>query len=228
MLAMVSIIILQTPQGSRKVLPRPTSRPKPEFRIAEPPPLKKTVSDYFALTASLNAPSPLSPSWASLAAQSTAPTVPSSTSSRGSWSSFISVGRQFVNGIQEGLTTPTEHHPPLTVTQGTIVQERSMEKLALNTAGGLQKRRARKDSTKQSSPASVVSKSWSDGQPPSRTLSISFSSAGHRRSGNLRVADISPSDQEKRRVVFEPGFREEERSAAVFLIDTRMLIVQFP
>jgi WD repeat-containing protein 59 len=203
--------MLQTPQGSRKVLPRPSSRPKLEFRIAEPPPLKKTVSDYFALTSSLNSPGPISPSWAALAAQSAAPTIQSSTSSRGSWSSLISAGRQLVNGIQEGLTTPTEHPAALTVTPGATFQEKSLEKLVLNTAGALQRRRARKDSTKPSSPASVVSKSWSDGQPPSRTVSISFSSAGHKRSGNLRAMDISPSVQEKRRVAFDPGFREEER-----------------
>ncbi|KAH6903445.1 vacuolar membrane protein [Coprinopsis sp. MPI-PUGE-AT-0042] len=214
MLAMVSIMMLQTPQGSRKVLPKPTSRPKPEFRIAEPPPLKKTVSDYFALDILTQC----SQSALSQLGFSRRPICYTHSCVVDQLPWFLvqlyQRWKAVCNGIQEGLTTPTEYPAPLTE-HGEAGPEH---------CGALQKRRVRKDSSKQVSPASVTSKSWSDGQPPSRTLSISFSSAGHKRSGNLRVTDISPSVQEKRRIVFNPDFREEESPAPGF---SDALIMQF-
>lgn len=206
MLAMLSIIILQTPLGHKK---RATARPSLKIPIAALPLLKTNVLDFFALTHAINqVASPSSPAYHSPVAPPIAASVASSTSSRGSWSSIPGLGR-FVAGLQDGLTTPNEAPATTSYFPEPISKQNSIEKISLHPIANIQKKRNRKDSSLYS-PVSTGSKSWNEGQPPTpRSLSVSFSSAGHRRSGLLRVKEISPLVQEKRRVLFEPAIIEE-------------------
>ncbi|EAU93642.2 vacuolar membrane protein [Coprinopsis cinerea okayama7 len=211
MLAMLSVMVLQTPHGARK--PASIAKPKPELPIAPLPPLKTGGMDYFTLARTINnVPSPLSPAWPSPGAPPHAPSVASSNSSRGSWSSLFNTGsvRQLMTGLQDGLTTPNEFPMLPNFLPEPISKQNSMEKMVLTQASGsIQKKRSRKDSSRHS-PSSTMSKSWNEGRPQTpRNLSVSFSSAGHKRSGLLRLQDISPIVQEKRRIVFETTIEPE-------------------
>ncbi|KAF5339452.1 hypothetical protein D9611_009784 [Ephemerocybe angulata] len=172
MLAMLSIIVLQTPHGSAKShpgilkLPIPipsTARSSQELlghglgRLA---PIKTTGFDYFSLARSINnMPSPMSPAWPGSAVTGgtpspvggggmglpppAAPSVASSNSSRGSWSSLFNTGsmRQFMNGVQDslkdGLTTPTLEGP-LNIGDSQLpkISEKGPLKLTRDLSGG--------------------------------------------------------------------------------------------
>ncbi|TFK18369.1 hypothetical protein FA15DRAFT_760641 [Coprinopsis marcescibilis] len=211
MLAMISFVVLKTPHGIARKPPQ-TAKLKAELTIASLPPLKTGGMDYFTLARSLNnVPSPLSPAWSSPTGAPHAPSIASSNSSRGSWSSLFNTGgmRQLMNGLQDGLVTPIEVPPAPSYFPEPISKQNSTEKMVLNPVGAMNRRRSRKDSS-FSSTASVMSKSWNEGQPQtSRSTSVSFSSAGHKRSGILRTRDISPLSGDKRRITFEAPVLEE-------------------
>lgn len=216
MLAMIAMLVLQT-EHSTVVHPSMGRRtesftPVPHVSI----PSRFGSMDYFSLTKAINTTSPMSPAWPRLPSPITAPLAPSvssSNSSRGSWSSLFNTGsavRQFMNGVQDtfkdGLTTPTE---TMTTTPSLDLPQhgasRSAEKLPRGQDTAMydpRRKRIRKDSSLHS--PTLVSKSWNDGATnSSKVMSSSFSSAGQKNpSSNLFMT-------EKRTVVFEPPIYEE-------------------
>lgn len=215
MLAMIAVLVLQTEHVS--VLRPSLSRKK------ESTPIVPTIShriggtDYFSLMKSSNVPSPISPAWP----RQPSPTIPalvssfsSSNSSRGSWSSLFNTGsmQRFMNGVQdtfkEGLGTPGEVPSSARDIQGAL--SRSVERLSRNQDSpgpGPRRRRVRKDSGLYS-PANV-SRSWNEGVVhPSKALSPSFSSSGHKRAP-LRFVRSNAFIDEKQMVIFEPPLYEE-------------------
>ncbi|KAJ2912007.1 hypothetical protein MD484_g8411, partial [Candolleomyces efflorescens] len=162
MLAMLSVIILQTPYASTAHLriPAPIIPIKTALDIpigARLPPIK-TGFDYFSLARSINnAPSPMSPAqWPSFGGANSAgtgtpspvgggppiapPSVASSNSSRGSWSSLFNPQhvRQFVSGVQDsikdGLITPSE--VPASAVEAQMLAVAKMNEKAVNALGG--------------------------------------------------------------------------------------------
>ncbi|KAF8972462.1 hypothetical protein BDZ97DRAFT_1781105 [Flammula alnicola] len=210
MLAMIAMLVLQTDHAA--VIPPSISRKKNMTPIASIP-LRLGGVDYFSLTKSATLGSPVSPAWPRLPSPVAPPLVPSlssSNSSRGSWSSLFNTGsmRQFMNGVQdtfkEGLTTPGETAADM---HGASRSTEKLPRLPESPGSGQRRKRTRKDSSIYS-PA-IVSKSWNEGVlHPSKTLSASFSSAGHRKP-SLRFMDSNPFIHEKQAVVFEPPTHEE-------------------
>ncbi|KDR70095.1 hypothetical protein GALMADRAFT_76692 [Galerina marginata CBS 339.88] len=214
MLAMIAMLVLQTDHGT--VLPPSLSRKK-ETVVLPHMPLRIGGVDYFSLTKAMNPSSPVSPAWPRLPSPihpPLAPSMSSSNSSRGSWSSLFNTGsmRQFMNGVQdsfkEGLTTPSDILTPSSDLHHAL--SRSAEKPARgqeSPGSGARRKRTRKDSTIYS-PA-IISRSWNEGPGhPSKALSTSFSSSGPRQA-SLRFTDSTSFIQEKRSVVFEPPIHEE-------------------
>lgn len=214
------MLVLQTSHG---VAPHPSMRRrKSETLGVYLPPLKIGGVDYFSITKSMksNPPSPLWPYLPSPIAPTLAPSLSSSTSSRGSWSSLFNAGgmRQFMNGVQdslkEGLTTPTEL--PIFSPDIQFPPVKSASR-ATPESPGPKRKRTRKDSVIHS-PNPAVSQSWNDTASlhPPRPFAVSFSSAGHRRPALSRLADSNPFLQEKEAVVFEPPVPDQERYADWF------------
>ncbi|KAF8168512.1 hypothetical protein B0H34DRAFT_685839 [Crassisporium funariophilum] len=213
MLAMISMLVLQT-EHAIIALPPTISRKKDPTPVTAIP-LRLGGVDYFSLRKGQNLTSPLpSPAWPRLPSPGAPPlqaaaSLSSSNSSRGSWSSLFNTGsvRQFMNGVQdslkEGLATPNEIF---------ISAPSSKSAERLNRGGldspGPRRRRARLDSNMHS--PTVESKSWNEGilRHPSKTLSASFSSAGHRRP-LLRFVDTNSYIHEKHVVIFEAPIYEE-------------------
>lgn len=212
---MISMLILQTEHG--RVLPRSGSTKK------EPTPAQLTSSrgsglDYFSLAKSNNPTSPITSTWARVASPKPlplAPSVSSSNSSRGSWSSLFNSGtmRQFMSGVQDTLLlTPSENHPsevPVTSPgpQNTISKsaDRSVTRMPDSPRSGA--RRSRKSSILI--PPAIISKSWHENTTnnSSRNWTPSLSTIGHKRH-SLRFAELNGSVHEKH-VVFDPPPFEE-------------------
>ena len=221
MLAMLSMLILQTSHGAT---PYPSMRRrKSEVLGVYLPPLKVGGVDYFSLTKSIKS-NPPSPLWPSPIAPTFAPSLSSSISSRGSWSSLFNTGgmRQFMNGVQDSLkevTTPTEW--PISTSDAQFPPITSASRVTPESPGPKRKR-TRKDSMIYS-PNPAVSKSWSDTASlhPPRPFAVSFLSAGHRRLALSRLSNSNLYLQEKEAVVFEPPVPDQERYADWFykLID---------
>ena len=196
MLAMLSMLVLQTELGSNLALrKRVKNTASHNSRMAS--------VDYFSLTKPIvNILGSNSPEWpSSPVAPSIAPSFASSNSSRGSWSSLFNTGtvRQFMNGVQgslkEGLSTPTEIVPSHGVS-------RSAEKLRPTgselSVGEPPKRRTRQDSLQRAQVLTVTSGVQQTIKPAS--------SASHRQ---IRFTDSSSSTNENQVVVFEPDHHEE-------------------
>ncbi|TFK38773.1 hypothetical protein BDQ12DRAFT_630610 [Crucibulum laeve] len=225
MLAMLSMLILQTTHGSI-IRPRMT-RIHSDTTIPLLTPIPKLgAMDYFSLAMSINnLSSPTSPLWPRLSSPIApmAQSISSSNSSRGSWSSLFNTGsmRQFMHGVQDtlkdGLTTPSTEVPLFIPSGEPTPLPRAERNVNRTTESPGPRRRPRKDSSLYSS--SVISKSWNDPpQRPSATSSLSFSSAGHKRPGNLRSADSNPFIFEKA-VIFEPASPPESHP----LFDSQLL-----
>jgi WD repeat-containing protein 59 len=211
MLAMLSMLVVQTQLGTRNI-----SRVKNVTPIIAP--LRMANMDYFSFTKStVKLLSPTLPEWPHLpsspVASSMAPSFSSSNSSRGSWSSLFNTGtmRQFMNGVQdslkEGLSTPTEIIPPGI----SMIATRSTEKLGRTEsdlpAGGVRKRRTRQESLLHTQAPTVNPKSWNESaRQPLKPLSTSFSSAGNRQ---LRFTESSSFINESKVVIFEPDYHED-------------------
>jgi len=213
MLAMISMLVLQTEHGA--ILPPALSRNK---TVTPASTIPLHGFDYFSLTKNGNHTSPMSPTWPhipSLPAPPMAPSISSSNSSRGSWSSLFNTGsmRQFMHGMQDtfkdGLMTPIElpTTPDIHVTQSNPIDR--LSRIPDSPGSAARRRRARKDSSLYSHSPAVVSKSWNDAPNPiSRVTTTSFSSAGHKRP-LLRFVESNPFIHEKQVVVFEPPIFEE-------------------
>jgi hypothetical protein len=127
MLAMTSMIILQACCTSAHTLsPVRVTAPKPEIRNTSSV-VQNLGADYFSVTGVPNDSSPLdSPSWPRLpSASPIAPSMSSSTSSKGSWSSLFNTGsvRQFMSSVQDsikdGAMLPTDSQPgPVILSNG--------------------------------------------------------------------------------------------------------------
>ncbi|KAG6873263.1 hypothetical protein C0995_001037 [Termitomyces sp. Mi166 len=229
MLAMLSILLLQicdlAVSNSSTATPGGTT----DLTTAT---LRRSREDYF----SLNGQSPQTERPSICPRQSSTPnvpqrpgtSVPSSTSSRGSWSSLFNTGsmRQFMSGVQDSLKeglniplegatniSPTPANPPVTT------RPRITLSVKLDTArSSLEsiRRQPRKEqgflSSEPKSPVSppiaAASKSWSEtGSHPLRVSpSLSSGSTGHsRRTPLAQVSDPSNAQVEvKRRIVFKP------------------------
>jgi WD repeat-containing protein 59 len=144
--------------------------------------------DYFSLTKAINSNVPASsPTWPRLpSASATAPPMVSSTSSyRGSWSNLFNTGtvRQFMTGVQDtfkdGLITPNESQLGGAMSpEATSPAPRS--KVANRSPSSPRKSGFGKSSSIPH--VSPISKSWSEGGPPTFLgAGVSFSSAGHTR-----------------------------------------------
>lgn len=210
MLAMLSMLVVQTQLGTRNI-----SRVKNVTPITAP--LRMANMDYFSFKKStVNLLSPTLPEWPHLpsspVASSMGPSFSSSNSSRGSWSSLFNTGtmRQFMNGVQdslkEGLSTPTEIIP----SGISVIATRSTEKLGRGLdlpAGGVRKRRVRQESLLHAQAPTVNPKFWNENaRQPLKPLSTSFSSAANRQ---LRFTESSSFINESKVVTFEPDYHED-------------------
>ncbi|KAJ7084577.1 hypothetical protein B0H15DRAFT_386319 [Mycena belliarum] len=216
MLAMFSTIVVQ---GCRK---DPASSKSPESRGTLTP--KFPPVDYFTISqtssgANTGRMSPGSPTWPRLNASppvtSSQPTLSTSNSSRGSWSSLFNAGsmRSFMSGVQDsikdGLTTPSE--PP--VSAGSAIPVPKGDRFLRGPDSPLPRRRGYWRDSGLPSPSSI-SKSWNDPLTmPIAKHAVSFSSAGHRRSPFSRLNTPRNAIHEARVVVYEVP-SERDRSEA--------------
>jgi len=204
MLAIISTLVLQTEhrhvfQGSVNAVAKKETNSAPLTS-----PRSSSNVDYFSLKKPATPASSISLAWARMPSPKLplhAPSVSSSNSSRGSWSSLFNTGtvRQFMSGVQDslkdGLLTPSE--VPVTVTTPEI-QITSPARTMNSIPSHPRKRRSRNNST--FIPTSAVSRSWS--VTSSRKPTFPTSSPGHKRFP-LRFLGPGPLIHEKR-VVFEP------------------------
>ncbi len=217
MLAMMSMVVLQA-FDTRESLESTMRSPDPKNMNATS--LRSGPSDgfdYFSMARSRSERDSLkSPVWPRLPSASpnilnAVPSISSSSSSRGSWSSLFNTGtmRQLMSGVQDslkdGLATPTmETRPPL-VTSGSIPIPPSRSDRV----------RHGPDSPKPSHNKGprkefAVSKSWNEKETQSHRQSVSFSPASvsmqsHGSSAGRRVVGGTG----KRIIVEEPP--DEER-----------------
>jgi len=208
MLAIISMLILQTEH--RHVLPR--SANAVAVKESNSAPLVSSRGnnvDYFSLKKPATPSSSISIAWARMPSPKLslhAPSVSSSNSSRGSWSSLFNTGtvRQFMTGVQdslkEGLATPLE--VPVRETTPEI-QITSTARTTNSSVSHPRKRRTRNNST--FIPTSAVSRSWS--VTSSRKPTFPTSSTGHKRFP-LRFLGPGPLIHEKRVVFGPPPFNE--------------------
>ncbi|KAG6890872.1 hypothetical protein C0992_012008 [Termitomyces sp. T32_za158] len=231
MLAMLSVLLLQI--HDLMLSNTPTTATTEE--IADLPTATRRYGgeDYFSLTpqSPQSERPPIFPRRPSTpnVPQQAGTSVPSSTSSRGSWSSLFNTGsmRQFMSGVQdslkEGLNLPLEgstniNFPPANPHIATRPRIHLSVKLdAPRSSLENVRRQQRKEqgflSSEPKSPISPIvaaaSKSWSETGPHSLKLSPSFSAAstGHtRRKALAQISDPSNArvDEFKRRIVFKP------------------------
>ncbi|PBK62980.1 hypothetical protein ARMSODRAFT_963822 [Armillaria solidipes] len=222
MLAMMSMIVLQA-FDTRESLESTMRSPDPKSVNATP--LRSGHSDpfdYFSMARSRSERDSLkSPVWPRLPSASpnilnAAPSISSSSSSRGSWSNLFNTGtmRQLMSGVQDsikdGLATPTmETRPPL-VTSGSIPIPPSRSdrvRHGPDSPKPAHSKGPRKDL--------AVSKSWNEKETQSHRQSVSFSPASvsmqsHGSSVGRRVVGGTG----KRIIVEEPP--DEESPAPLF------------
>ncbi|KAH7909417.1 hypothetical protein BJ138DRAFT_232760 [Hygrophoropsis aurantiaca] len=203
MLAMIAIVLLK---GS--FTPPEKDNHTPEAK--EPPSAgSKTGGDYFSLARRKDSRAgALSPGWPRL--PSASPTTPayaagaslsSSNSSRGSWSSLFNTGsvRQFMSGVQESISTPSDGPGAIVLPMPTPVIER--------IPGPDSPRR--KGFGREGSAASAVSKSWSD------TPVIALP----KHPGSGGVSSVAPSRRPTFSQVISPkqAVIQEKKKAIVFV-----------
>ncbi|KAF9527133.1 hypothetical protein CPB83DRAFT_856798 [Crepidotus variabilis] len=235
LLAMISMLVLQTEHG--RLLPRSTIREKSHTPAPSATP-RSAGFDYFSLTKpAANPISPIQFAWSRMPTPPNQrqmhppPSISSSNSSKGSWSSLFNTGtmRQFMNGVQdtfkEGLLTPAEilstTTPDIHIT-GTLppntspVGKGNDRKASTpdSPIGANKKKRVRKDSSLVISPPSInLSKSWGgdEGQQrPARKPTMSFSSTIGNKRPSLRFVDVQMNLYlQEKRVIFEPPPYEE-------------------
>ncbi|KAG6900566.1 hypothetical protein C0993_008720 [Termitomyces sp. T159_Od127] len=227
MLAMLSVILLQT--YDLTFSNNSTTATTDEITATR----RYGGEDYFSLTpqSPQSERPPICPRRPSTPTvpQQTGTSVPSSSSSRGSWSSLFNTGsmRQFMSGVQdslkEGLNLPLEGSTNIGSTPANlhiVTRPRIHLSVKLDAARSSLdsiRRQQRKEqgflSSELKSPISPTvtapSKSWSDTGPHSLKLSPSFSSASTgftKRTPLAQVSDPSNTrvDEIKRRIVFKP------------------------
>ncbi|KAG6865819.1 hypothetical protein C0991_011438 [Blastosporella zonata] len=225
MLAMLSVLLLQTYDLIVSNSSATVSLDGIDISNGTP---KFGGMDYFSLSRGPQTERP--PMWPRRPSTPTVPqqqlgtSVPSSTSSRGSWSSLFNTGsmRQFMSGVQdslkEGLTTPLEgpasaSPSPANASAGTT---RPRLQMTLQAEATRRPRPQRKEQgmlgpepKSPSSPSTSTSKSWNEpgSYPLKASPSFSSVSAGHnRRTPLAQVTD--PSNTRvvgyKKTIVFEP------------------------
>lgn len=208
MLAIISMLVLQTEHGI--VLPKSVNVTKESNSAPLTSPPASDV-DYFSLKKPTAPASPVSFAWTSPKAPPHLPSVSSSNSSRGSWSSLFNTGtvRQFMSGVQdtlkEGLLTPSEVPLPVTTPeiQITTVASPNRNILATDSNSSQQRKKWRKKN-----PIGILSNSWSttSSSNRSRKTTLPTPSAGDKRL-TLRFVGSGPLVHEKR-VVFDPPINE--------------------
>ena len=200
MLAIISMLVLQTEHGH--VFPISDNEKTNSAQLTSPG--RPGNVDYFSLAKPTMPSTSASFPWAipSPRVPLPAPSISSSNSSRGSWSSLFNTGtvRQFMSGVQdtlkEGLLTPSEVPLPATTPEIQITSPvRSIGDS--NSSSRPRKRRTRNNSS--FTPTSVVSKSWSVSSLgyPSRKTTLGDQQL------SPQFVDSSQVTHEKR-VVFEP------------------------
>lgn len=203
MLAMLSMIVLQA-WHALSFVARDSNLNESRNSIASPMTATPKFGnvDYFSLSRGLeDRASPVSPTWSRFSPSPvlppSAPSLSSSTSSRGSWSSLFHAGsmKQFMTGVQDtfkdGLATPLEI--PWSSSGGSVTTPPN-DKMARAPDAPL--RKGWKGSPRYLSPPG--SKSWNETLPP-RPVST-FSSAGSRRPLNSR-RNTGPSVLSEKRVL---------------------------
>jgi hypothetical protein len=208
MLAMTSMIILQACRTSAHILsPVRGTALEPEMRNTSTTVMQNLGADYFSVTGGQNDSSPLdSPSWPRLpSASPIAPSISSSTSSKGSWSSLFNTGsvRQFMSSVQDsikdGAMLPTDSQPgPVILSNGpTPVSSDDQPRYKPESP-----RRRRVSSIPAVSP---VSRSWSELAPSvASKAAVTFSSTGHvPRSSFSQVVSPKHAIPEKRVLNFD-------------------------
>jgi WD repeat-containing protein 59 len=159
--------------------------------IPQSPASPRFNGDYFSLTRAINSEAPAtSPNWPRLpSASTTAPpvaaSISSTSSSRGSWSNLFNTGtvRQFMAGVQDtfkdGLMTPTESQHGGAISAGATSQAPRINVANRRPSSPRKSGFGKISSIPYVSP---ISKSWSEGGPPTFLgAGVSFSSAGHTR-----------------------------------------------
>ncbi|KAF8885596.1 hypothetical protein BD779DRAFT_1532626, partial [Infundibulicybe gibba] len=218
MLAMTAIILLQAWGGLPSCLQKYTKLEEHPLPTMTP---RSSGLDYFSLTKPANqSPSPISPSWPRLPSLPVAPpmavSLSSSNSSRGSWSSLFNTDsmRQFMSGVQDslkdGLITPLEGRPGLTIATGPIPvpgQKRA-------AWGDMSRRRGqRKDFSMQALPP--ASKPWAE-RRPAANRSTSFFSAGNRAPLTVRGVRTETATSEIRIKFFDVPSLLDDRPPPLF------------
>lgn len=229
MLAMLSVLLLQT--HDLMFSNTPTTATIGEITL---PAANRACGgeDYFSLTpqSPQNARPPICPRRPSTPTvpQQPGTSVPSSTSSRGSWSTLFNTGsmRQFMSGVQdslkEGLNLPLEGSTSISSTLANphiATRPRIHLSVKLDSAKSslesIRRQHGKEQGFLSSEPKSpispitaVASKSWSETGPHPLKLSPSFSSAstGHtRRTPLAQIIDPNNArvDDKKRRIVFK-------------------------
>ena len=213
MLAIISMLVLQSEHG--QVLPTIAKKDPNLTPLTSP---RSGNVDYFSLKNPATPSSPIPFAWARIPPSPKplhAPSVSSSNSSRGSWSSLFNTGtvRQFMTGVQDtfkdGLLTPLEiplssTTPEIQVTG--VTSSESNTPTTDSSSSHPRKKRTRNNST--FTPTSVVSKSWSvSSSNASRKTALPASSTGDKR---LPLRFLGPSRLvHEKRVVFEPPTSKE-------------------
>lgn len=218
MLAMMSMIVLQAFDNHESL--ESTMR-SPDPKNVNTPPLRSGHPDgfdYFSMRSRMDRDSLKSPVWPRLPSASpkilnSTPSISSSASSRGSWSSLFNTGtmRQLMGGVQDtikdGLATPTmEARPLLVKTRSVPIPDRSD--------------RVRHGPDSPKPPHSkvtqkdiAVSKSWNEREhrqsvsfsPASVSMQSQGSSVGHRVVGGTgkRIIVEEPLDEESVASLFD-------------------------
>ncbi|KAJ7500604.1 hypothetical protein B0H11DRAFT_784912 [Mycena galericulata] len=222
MLAMLSMIVLQGCRIGSNVYTK-----SPEVRRTPTP--KSGPVDYFSISRSTSVGntgrlSPISPTWPRLTASpplaSNQPTLSTSNSSRGSWSSLFNAGsmRQFMSGVQDslkdGLITPSDTAAPISIPVS------KSDRIHRGPDSPLPRRRGYWRESGLPSP-SAVSKSWHETSSPGAKHTVSFSSAGHRRPPFSQFTTSTDAIHETRVVVYDLPV---EQTSDVF---PAMTIVEF-
>ncbi|XP_006457486.1 hypothetical protein AGABI2DRAFT_189013 [Agaricus bisporus var. bisporus H97] len=175
MLAMVSVLMLQTPYAETGVYPspvQPTYLQRPSINVLSSSirNARSNSTDYFSAVQGLNQQHPTSP----ITPAPLAPSLSSSTSSRNSWASIFGAGRQFV---QETFHPTLATHAD--IDRDSISPSSEKPKTSENIAGGSGSFRRRKDSHKTvMSSATTTSQSWTEKTVVPQQMRKSISSGG--------------------------------------------------